>query len=63
MITTEWLESVGCKINGYWAYDVRGVCVAQKSFDKDSMWTRWKNYRGEIPRATFRVKAISEGKQ
>lgn len=60
-ITTEWLKSVGCSFEGYWAYDVYGrVCVAQRSFDKNNEWTRWKNHLGGIPKFTARVKATTQ---
>jgi hypothetical protein len=54
-ITTEWLESIGCKIHGGVALSVNGQSVAWCDFSKSKTW----QWIAPKPKPRFRVKAIS----
>ena len=70
MITTKWLESVGCKLtlSSYksggrlFALDLKGQKVAEWS-DEDYLWRPLSSLKFKRKKFRFRVKAISEGKQ
>lgn len=57
-ITTEWLESVGCRVDGNCAFDVAGEYFAYRTMVADVM--RWRivfAVWARIRKPRFRIKA------